>query len=45
MNEMLLGVTVEHHAEDDIEAITISDIRNAVKGLNKKGVFIVAADK
>lgn len=45
MNEMLLGVTVEHHAEDDIEAITISDIRNAIKGLNKKGVFIVAADK
>ncbi|GFI62377.1 hypothetical protein IMSAG049_01559 [Clostridiales bacterium] len=45
LNEMLLGITIEHQAEKDIQTITIKDVMSALKGLEKKGVFIVASDK
>lgn len=44
MNEMLLGVTVDHDARKDVEAITCGDISNAAKGLCRKGIFILSAE-
>ncbi len=44
MNEMLLGVTVDHNAGRDIESITADDVSAAAKGLCRKGIFILSAE-
>ena len=41
---MLLGVTVSHDIQYDLDSIDIKDINDAVKGLSKKGLFIVTAE-
>lgn len=43
LNEMLLGVTVDHDAEKDLATISAADIYRAAEGLTKKGIFTVAA--
>ena len=45
MNEMLLGITIDHDLEEDINAITIEDIRKSAQHLVIKGVFVLAAEK
>lgn len=44
LDEMLLGVTVSHDIQYDLDSIDIKDINDAVKGLSKKGLFIVTAE-
>ena len=44
LNEMLLGVTINHDIHKDLEGITVKDIIEAANGLKKKGVFIIEAE-
>ena len=44
LNEMLLGVTINHDIHKDLEGITVKDIIEAANGLKIKGVFIIEAE-
>ncbi len=43
LNEMLLGITIDHDYKKEINSITMQEVATAVKKLHKKGVFTINA--
>ncbi|MCD8036410.1 MAG: insulinase family protein [Clostridiales bacterium] len=43
MNEMLLGITIDHDAKKNIKSIKAEDVAEAAKNLCRKGVFTLSA--
>ena len=44
LNDVLLGVTIEHNIEDELNEIKLDEINSKIKNLNKKGVFILSGN-